>query len=143
MKSERYVFDTNVIVSALLFEQSTPGQAFHTALDRGQILVSLPTIKELSEVLGRKKFDRYLLRDEREQFLAALLQEAFLVEISEQIHVCRDHRDNKFLELAVSGNADCLVSGDDDLLQLGVFREIPIITPDQFLSLFGSPSPRT
>lgn len=92
--------------------------------------------------MGRKKFDRYLLRDERERLLATFWQEALLIEISGQIHVCCDHRDNKFLELAVSGEADGLVSGDDDLLQLGVFREIPIITPGQFLSLFGSPSPK-
>ncbi len=75
MKSkERYVFDTNVIISALLFEQSKPAQAFHAALDRGEILLSLPTLKELNEVLGREKFNRYLLPEEREHFIIALLR---------------------------------------------------------------------
>lgn len=52
--SDRYVFDTNVIISALLFEQSNPGKAFYAALDRGEILFSLPVLKELNEVLSRK-----------------------------------------------------------------------------------------
>jgi putative PIN family toxin of toxin-antitoxin system len=131
---ERYVFDTNVLVSALLFESSKPGQAFLAALERGRILISLSVLKELNEVLSRKKFDRYLLREERDRFLEALVREAVLVEISEQIQICRDPKDDKFLELAVSGEATCLISGDDDLLQLGRFREIPILSPDQFLS---------
>jgi hypothetical protein len=65
---ERYVLDTNVVVSALLFEQSTPGQAFYAALDRGDILLSLPVLEELIDVLGREKFELYLLREERERF---------------------------------------------------------------------------
>ncbi len=65
-RSRRYVFDTNVLISALLFERSKPGRAFYAALDRGEILLSLPVVKELNEVLSREKFDRYLLREERE-----------------------------------------------------------------------------
>ena len=49
--------------------------------------------------------------------------------------MCRDPDDDKFLELAVSGNADYLVSGDDDLLALHPFREIPILRPAEFLAL--------
>jgi uncharacterized protein len=108
----RYVFDNSAVVSALLFEQSASGQAFYAALDHGEILLSSPTFAELAEVLGRKKFDRYLTRAEREQFLAILLREANLVDITEEVRVCRDPKDDKFLELAVSGGASCLVTGD-------------------------------
>jgi len=135
MKSdERYVFDTNVIVSALLFASSAPGQAFHAALDRGVILLSLPVVQELSEVLSRKKFDRYLTREDRDRFLDALLRETTFVEIHERISVCRDPKDDQFLELAVNGKATCIINGDRDLLQLGAFRGIPIKTPGDFLS---------
>src|SRR5436190_18659020 len=101
----RYVIDNNVVVSALLFEKSAPGEAFYSALDRGIILVSQSTFAELSEVLAREKFDRYISREEREQFLAMLLREARLIEILEQISACRDPKDDKFLELAISGDA--------------------------------------
>src|SRR5437870_5786308 len=101
----RCVFDTSAAVSALLFEQSVPGQAFYTALDKGKILLSQATFAELSEVVGRKKFDRYVTREEREQFLALLLREAVLVEITDTIRACRDPKDDKFLELIVSGGA--------------------------------------
>lgn len=127
------VFDTSAVVSALLFEQSVPGRAFYAALDRGEILLSHATIIELSEVLARKKFDRYLTREEREQFLVMLLREGTIIDITETIRECRDPKDDKLLELAVNGGASCLVSGDQDLLVLNPFRNIPILTPAQFL----------
>ena len=70
------------------------------------------------------------------RFLVALLKEAEMVEITETITDCRDAKDNKFLELAVSGKADCIVSGDADLLVLNPFREIPILTPREFLTRY-------
>ena len=66
------------------------------------------------------------------RFLVALLKETELVEITTSVTACRDDKDNKFLELAVSGNAD-IVSGDEDLLVLNPFRGIPILTPRNFL----------
>jgi len=61
-----YVFDTNVIVSALLLKQSKPAQAFRAALDRGRILLSRPVLKGLNEVLAREKLKPYLMPEERE-----------------------------------------------------------------------------
>jgi putative PIN family toxin of toxin-antitoxin system len=130
----RYVFDTNVVVSAALLAGSVPRQAFDKALDAGKILISVPALLELAEVLSRKKLNRYLLEEERMRFLVALLKEAELVEIIQAITDCRDAKDNKFLELAVSGKAECIVSGDEDLLILNPFRGIPILTPREFLS---------
>lgn len=128
-----FVFDTNAIVSAVLFKSSVPGQAFAAALDRGKILFSQPTFAELNEVLQRKKFDRYLTREERQEVLGAILRDALVCEIAEEIKVCRDKKDNKFLEIAVAGSAKYLVTGDQDLLALHPFRGIPILTPAAFL----------
>jgi putative PIN family toxin of toxin-antitoxin system len=133
----RIVFDSNVIVSALLFEQSVPGRAFYAALKHGEVLLSQETVVELKAVLSRKKFDRYLTMEERQQFLVRLLREATLVEVTEQIEACRDPKDNKFLELAVSGGANCVVTGDPDLLALDPFRGIPLLTPAQFVKWFN------
>jgi putative PIN family toxin of toxin-antitoxin system len=131
--SPRCVFDTNVVVSALLFEQSTPAQAFLAALNAGELIVSVDVVAELNDVLGRERFNRYVTEQERERFLRSLLREARLVEIEYEIRACRDPKDDKFLELAVSGDADCIVSGDEDLLSLDPFRGIPILAPDSFL----------
>src|SRR4030042_6538558 len=130
-----YVFDTNVIVSALLFKQSKPSQAFRAALDRGRILLSRPVLKEINEVLSKEKLRPYLLPEEREQFIFTLLRESIFIDIKESIRICRDPNDDKFLELAVNGKADCVISGDEDLLILNPFRDIPIIRPYEFLKL--------
>lgn len=136
--SNLYVFDTNVIISAALFASSKPGVALNVALDRGKVLISLAVISELNDVLSRPKFERYVPLEKRERFLAVLCRDAILVEIVERVEECRDPKDDKFLELAVNGNATAIVSGDRDLLVLHPFREIPIITPDEFLSLYSS-----
>jgi putative PIN family toxin of toxin-antitoxin system len=129
----RYVFDTNTLVSALLFEHSKPGQAFRRALRRGEVLLSPSTLEELSEVLQREKLDRYVTASEREEFLEAFVERAMFIEPTEEIRACRDSKDDKFLELAVSGRACCIVSGDNDLLILNPFRDIVIMTAAEFL----------
>jgi putative PIN family toxin of toxin-antitoxin system len=139
MKSNgRYVIDTNVLISALLCKNSRPGEAVYLALEQGVILLSLPAVMELNEVLRRKKFERYLLEEERERFLAALITEAIMIEITEHINVCSDPKDDMFLELAVSGGATCIISGDEHLLRLSPFRGIPIMKPDKFLISLSS-----
>ena len=125
--SARYVLDTNTLVSALLFEHSTPGQAFRRALKRGEILVSPSTLEELAEVLQREKFDRYVTAAEHEEFLEAFVERTTFIEPTEEIRICRDTKDDKFLELAVSGGAVYLISGDNDLRSLNPFRGIAIV----------------
>lgn len=131
----RAVFDTNVVVSAALLARSTPRQAFDKALDEGTLLISLPVLLELIEVLSRPKLDRYVTEHERMLFLLLLLKEAELVEVTEHVTECRDSKDNKILELAVSGAADFVVSGDGDLLVLHPFRGITILRPREFLRI--------
>ncbi len=130
---QRFIFDTNVIVSALLLKQSVARQAFDQARSTGDILLSVSTLEELSSVLQREKFSKYLSEEERLLFLTALVHEAVLVEITETVSECRDPKDNKFLEQAVSGQADCIVSGDEDLTSLHPFRHIPVLSPREFL----------
>lgn len=130
----KFVIDTNVIVSASLFSQSAPRQAFDRTQDIGIILLSQSVLAEIEEVLFRSKLDRYVSRESRANFLENLLKTAVLIEVPEKIDECRDPKDNKFLELAVSGQADCLISGDSDLLILNPFRGIDILTVQEFLA---------
>ncbi|GAX34151.1 putative toxin-antitoxin system toxin component, PIN family [Nodularia sp. NIES-3585] len=138
MKNNRIVIDTNVIVSALIFSKSTTMQAFREAKQNGLILISAEILSELIDVLSRQKFDRYLSREIREDFLASLARETELITISETVDICRDPKDNKFLELAISGKATHIITGDKDLLELHPFRDILIVTPSQFLDSVSS-----
>ena len=135
----RCVFDTNVIISAMLSKTATPGVAIARAYGTGGILVSVPLMRELHDVVSRPKFDRYVTPSERERFLGLLLRDAQLVEITESIRACRDPKDDQVLELAVCGRADWIITGDADLLVLDPFRGIRIVTAADFLGLgFGS-----
>ncbi len=128
-----YVLDANVVVSAVLLPDSVPRQAFDRACARGRILLSVPVINELDDVLRRPKLNRYIHEDERILFLVSLTRESKVVQTTEAISECRDPKDNKYLELAVAGDAVCIISGDQDLLVLSPFRGIPILTPRGFL----------
>jgi uncharacterized protein len=129
MNETRIVIDTSVAVSAVLLLRSVPRQAFDAAMAQGKLLVSEATVAELDEVLRRPKFNKYVPEEKRLEFLAALVQ----VEVTEMITASRDAKDNKFLELAVSGGASQILSGDDDLLVLHPFRGIAVVTPQVFL----------
>ena len=136
MTSERrIVLDTGVIVSAVLLPRSIPRRAFDKALAEAKVLVSEQTLSELNEVLQRSKFQRYVSQQDRLAFLAAMLQAAEAIPVVDVVTDCRDPKDNKFLELALSGAATHLVSGDADLLSLHPFRGIEVITSRAFLDL--------
>src|SRR5947209_3375587 len=134
MSETRIVIDTGVAVSAVLLPRSVPRQAFDAAAARGKLLASEATVAELDEVLRRPKFNKYVPEEKRLEFLAALVREAEQVEVTEVITACRDAKDNKFLELAVSGRASHILSGDADLLALHPFRGIAVVTPQVFLA---------
>jgi putative PIN family toxin of toxin-antitoxin system len=74
-----------------------------------------------------------LIADETRAWLSQVMRAAELVAITEKIAACRDPTDDRFLELAVNGNADLIVSGDKDLLVLNPFRDIPIVAPATFV----------
>lgn len=133
----RFVFDNSVIVSALLLEHSVPGQAFYAGLALGEILISRETFNELTDVLSRNKFDRYVTHQERDEFMARLLRETTMIDVSEAIRACRDPKDDRLLELAVSGRASVLISSDQDLLTLHPFRGIPIVNSARFLEFIS------
>lgn len=130
----RVILDTNTVVSALLLPASLPRQALRLAQRAGRLLVSAATLAELTETLRGPKFDRYITEADRFTFLAALLRDADLVDVTATVADCRDPKDNKFLELAVSGHGSHLLTGDQDLLILHPFGDTAILTCRQFLT---------
>jgi putative PIN family toxin of toxin-antitoxin system len=137
MDELRFVIDTNILVSAVLIKSSVPDVAFKKANNLGIMLFSDATFQELQEILNRSKFDKYISLNIRTQFLAKLKLESEAVEIVQIIKECRDPKDDKFLEVAINGNATHMITGDKDLLALHPFRGVDIITATQFLEIFS------
>ena len=133
MTRKRVVLDTNILISRLLSRHSVPAKAFDLAIVNHQILTSEATLIELADVLSRAKFDPYVTIGERQDFLRMFDRIAERIEVARPVRVCRDPKDDKFLELASDGEADVIVTGDDDLLVLDPFRGISILTPARFL----------
>lgn len=132
----RVVLDTNVLISAALKQNSTPAAAAHAVERDGVLLKSLATERQLFDIVARPYFGA-LINHETRAWLRQLMASAELVVIAGRIAACRDPTDDKFLELAVDGRADLVVSGDNDLLMLNPFRGIPIVTPAAFLHRAG------
>jgi putative PIN family toxin of toxin-antitoxin system len=131
---DRIVVDTNVFVSAVLLPLSIPRQAVHKALDHGVLLFSDATMTELEEVLTRSKFDQYSGIAERMRFLGQLRSTAGFVSITQLVRECRDPKGDKFLEVALNGGADVIITGDADLLALHPWREIALLTSAGYLN---------
>ena len=131
--NRRVIIDTNVLISFLLKTDSLPGQAVKHALSHDTPVLSDDTEKELYRKLLNPKFDRYVSLDIRMDFFDTFLARSEKVYPHIAVSDCRDPEDNKFLELAVSGNADCIVTGDKDLLALNPYRGVQIVTPKEFL----------
>jgi putative PIN family toxin of toxin-antitoxin system len=132
------ILDTNILISGLLLSSSTSQQVFDIVTENHTLLISENTFTEFYQTIIRKKFDKYLSLEKRLIFLAKLREKASLIDITETITICRDSKDNKFLELAVSGKADMIITGDQDLLVLHPFRDIEIVTVNEFLTRFAN-----
>ncbi len=130
---ERIVADTNSLVSRLLLPESVPAKAVRKAINGGQLLISNATLEELADVLSRPKFDPYVSVEDRQEFIRVLNRVAERVDIISPIKACRDPKDDKFLEVAINGEADLIVTGDKDLLALHPFRGVEIITPRGYI----------
>jgi len=129
----RFVVDTNVLVSRLLAPRSIAARAVDQALARGNLLGSEETLAELAEVLARPKFDPYVSRADRREFIRLLGGVMQLVPIIRRVAACRDPRDDKFLDVALAGEAAAIICGDKDLLVLKPWHGIPILTPAAFI----------
>ncbi len=131
-----FVFDTNTLLSALFDETSIPAEALKRARISGILLTSEAIMQEYRQVFCRPKFDKYISLATRIEFIENIIAQSFPVIITQEIKQCRDSEDDKWLSLAVSAKPDCIISGDKDLLVLNPFREIPILTPAEFLNRF-------
>ena len=114
-----------------------PFKALEKARKTGIILFSESTFNELEMVLLRRKFDKYFSVEERLQIIERFYLDGAFLKVIEGGQHSRDAKDDQFLHLAIQANADCIISGDDDLLVLNPFQGIPILSSVDFLNHFN------
>ena len=131
------VIDTGVFVSALIRKQGTIGDVLRALRDgRFTAIYTTDIVVEIIDVLGRENFrTKYHIEPDDITTLVNLIRlRGELVTPTKKVTACRDPKDDKFLEAALAAKADCIVSGDADLLVLNPFEEIPILRPAEFLA---------
>jgi putative PIN family toxin of toxin-antitoxin system len=135
-RTELFVFDVNTLVSAFIVGSYANTKAFDLAIKKGRIVVSWQILLELTDVFLRPKFDKYVSLNSRIHFLNYLDRQLLICQNPpENIKICRDPSDNKYLDLAFSVKANCVITGDKDLLTLKSVHGIPILNATQFIEL--------
>jgi uncharacterized protein len=129
----KIVVDTNVIVSGIFWGGIPFKILEHWMNDDIELITSSPILNEYVKVISdvgrnRPEFSK--------NWVDLISTSTTVVDIKVSLAFSRDPDDNKFLECAASGGADCIVTGDDDLLVLGMVHGIPILRPSEFLSRF-------
>jgi putative PIN family toxin of toxin-antitoxin system len=133
----RAVIDTGVLVSALIRRQGTTGDVLHALRDgRFNAIYTTDLLVEIIDVLGRPalRAKYHVEPDDIAALINLIRLRGDLVTPANKVMACRDPKDDKFLEAALAGGADCIVSGDADLLDLTPFEGIPILRPAEFLA---------
>lgn len=138
MLKPRVILDTNILISYNLNPGVTIQNAVNLACEACVLLVSQDTFNELRAMMQRFVVKSYVTDQESAEFLASIIGMAEWIKILEQVTLCRDPKNNQFLELAVNGQADYLVTGDQDLLVLHPLRTTQIVTTAAFTQLLGS-----
>ena len=134
------MLDANVLISAAIRPSGPPGQIVAALLTRDafDLVLSSAIVAEVERALRLAKIRKYLREpDEALLWLADIVALADLVEDTGRVKgVCRDPADDAVLGAAVEGRASAIVTGDDDLLALGEFEGVVILTPRAFLGSF-------
>ncbi len=130
--SMRLVLDTNVLVSAILSPSSISAKVLNWGEDNGFILYSDATLTEFLSVLGRSKFSKYIDHEDIDGLSIRIKTVWLFVEILNQVQLCQDPKDDKFIDLALNGDASYLITGDNDLLVLNQIADTSVINPRTF-----------
>lgn len=128
------VYDTNIIISGLLFSGKQRTLLKHVIDHSVQLIISHSIIEEISDVIARNKFKVH--RELQVISVAELIELSKLVHPSKKVSVVEsDPDDNMIIECAIEGNAEYIVTGDSDLLKIGDYAGIKIIDSDKFLRI--------
>ena len=129
----RVVFDTNALISALIVPSSVPAKALDLAVEHFEIIVSKATWQEFEQKIKKTSLERYFRNtQDRDAAVHAINRVVTHVAVRSAVTDCRDPKDNPFLELALGGKAETIISGDKDLLVLNPWRGVCIQSPGDF-----------
>lgn len=138
----KVVLDANVLVSATISPRGAPRRIIDLWREEAfELLISEVILTEIERVLHYPRIAALHKLSETEitELIALIREESRIVEPIERLEISPDETDNRYIECAVAGGADYLVTGDKQhLLPVGVFREIPIVSPTTFLALLAS-----
>lgn len=134
MEKLKIVVDTNIFVSAFLGSKNAKFLLKEIINNEYSLIMSQTQLEEVESVLKRPKFKKYISPKEVEEFINYLSLIIVIPAIYEKIEDCRDKKDNMILEEAVYGNAKFIITGDEDLLVLNLYRWINIITLKEFIT---------
>jgi uncharacterized protein len=135
MRANLFVFDTSVVLQAMMSRRSGAYAALKKADELGMLVVSDATLLELERKIELSKFNKFLSLPARRDFYNAYSLMALNIEPTLTITACRDPKDDMFLSLAITAGADCIITRDEDLLVLHPFQNIPIVTTGAFLNM--------
>ena len=131
----RCVVDTNVLISAFISALGNPSKTVRYVLSNGVFLASTATFEEFDSRLRRPRIRKYGSPEEFEAYVGLLLDEAEFVTVTDRVTACSDPDDDMFLELAVSGRADYIVTGNLKDFPPSPFQGIPILSPAEFVKM--------
>jgi putative PIN family toxin of toxin-antitoxin system len=133
----RVIVDTNILVSFAIHPSRDLERLFDYLAAHGITLISEETIAELFSVLSRDVFRAYVPQAKAIEYVEWYAAISEMVGVTEHVIACRDPKDDKFLSLAVKGKADCIISGDSDLLEMVAYRGVPVYRASEFLKMFA------
>ena len=116
----------------LALTKGAPFRNVEHLIKNNALIFSKETISELSSRITQPKFDKYVSAEDREAYVNNLILSVDLVIIDNLIQGCSDRDDEKFLETAMKGDAQFIISGDQDLWTMHRFEGIDIVTVQEF-----------
>ena len=134
IKEKKIILDTNLWISFLITKDISK---LDNRIFTGEtiLIFSQELLHEFITVVSRPKFKKYFSQEDIIEILDIIDQQAEFVEVTSDIKKCRDEKDNFLLSLAVDGNADFLITGDQDLLELKEIEKTQIVTIKQYLKI--------
>jgi len=132
----RIILDTNVFISGIFWEGNFCSQIINKWKNKNfDLIISIPILNELIKTL--RNFKIQMPEEMIENWKKLIIENSITVEPKGRIEIIKDDPDdNKFIEAAISGNAEFIITQDNHLLKLKYYHGIKIITPEEFLKVF-------
>ena len=127
MKSKKVILDTNLWISFLIKHDYSFLDKY---IEKGKVklVFSEELIQEFLTVATRPKFQKFFTNDDIQNIIQTFDYYGILIKVTSEVNICRDFKDNFLLNLAIDSNADYLVTGDEDLLEIKNIQETKILT---------------